>query len=436
MNQHAKDLVGMPGAGIEALDSCQVPRVTIAAYCETQAAADTMAAAAADRRMARATVDARVGGIAQAIELYRDTPSPDLLVLESRASSADLLCELENLAEVCDVETKVMVIGVSNDIMLYSELMDRGIADYLVGPANAPSIIAAIGRIYRDSGSRKLGRTCAFIGAKGGVGASTVAHNVAWTLARDSSLNVVLADMDLPFGTAGLDFNIDAEQGIAEAVEDSGRLDELLLDRLLVPCNEHLSLLTAPTVLGRSYDFDETAFEQLLEIARARAATVVLDVPHLWTAWARRTLVSADEVVIVAAPDLANLKNTKGIVEFLMQARPNDAPPKLVLNLVGVPKRPEIKLAEFTAAVRLEPIAAIAFNPALFGTAANKGQMVASVSARSPACDAFTEIARVISGRSDAKVLRKGALAARLLNMLHLGGRRPSPAGAHSGARQ
>jgi pilus assembly protein CpaE len=435
MNQHVHDVVGMPGVGADALDSCQLPRVSVAAFCETQVAADTVAAAAADRRMARATVDVRVGGIPQAIELYRDTPSPDLLVLESRASSADLLCELENLAEVCDVETKVMVIGVSNDIMLYRELMDRGIADYLVGPTNALSIIAAIGRIYRDSGSRKLGRTCAFIGAKGGVGASTVAHNVAWTLARDSSMNVVLADMDLPFGTAGLDFNIDAEQGIAEAVEDTGRLDELLLDRLLVQCNEHLSLLTAPTVLGRSYDFDETAFEQLLEITRARAAMVVLDVPHLWTAWARRTLVLADEVVIVAAPDLANLRNAKSIVEFLMQARPNDAPPKLVLNLVGVPKRPEINIAEFSAALRLEPIAAIAFNSALFGTAANKGQMVASVSARSPACDAFAEIARVISGRSDAKAQRRGALAARLLNMLHLGGRRPPPAAAHSGAK-
>jgi pilus assembly protein CpaE len=435
MNQHAKDMVGIPGVGADHLDSGQVPRITIAAYCETQSAADTLAAAATDRRMARATVDVRVGGIPHAIEMYRDTPSPDLLVLESRASSADLLCELETLAEVCDVETKVMVIGVSNDVMLYRELMDRGIADYLVGPVHVPSIIAAVGRIYRDSGSRKLGRTCAFIGAKGGVGASTVAHNVAWTLARDSSLNVVLADMDLPFGTVGLDFNIDAEQGIAEAIEDTGRLDELLLDRLLVQCNEHLSLLTAPTVLGRSYDFDETAFELMLETARAGAATVVLDVPHLWTAWARRTLVSADEVVIVAAPDLANLRNAKSIVEFLMQARPNDAPPKLVLNLVGVPKRPEIKLAEFSAALRLEPIAVIAFNPALFGTAANKGQMVASVSARSPACDAFAEIARVISGRSDAKAQRKGALAARLLNMLHLGGRRPPPAAAHSGAK-
>jgi pilus assembly protein CpaE len=309
MNELIQDIVGARRVDLEALDGCKIPRVRIVAFCETQAAADTITAAAADRRMMRASIDVRVGGISRAVEFYREAASPDLLVLESQASSADLMVELEGLAEVCDAATKVMVVGAANDVMLYRELLDRGIADYLAGPIRESSIIAAIGRIYRDGEPRKLGRTCAFIGAKGGVGASTVAHNVAWSLAGDLASDVVLADMDLPFGTAGLDFNIDAEQGIAEAVADSGRLDELLLDRLLVRCNDHLSLLTAPAALGRAYDFDETAFEQMMEIARAHAPTVVLDMPHLWTAWARHTLVSADEVVIVAEPDLANLRN-------------------------------------------------------------------------------------------------------------------------------
>lgn len=436
MNEITQDIVAADRVDIDALDGCHVPRVTIVAFCETQAAADTITAAAADRRMERASVDVRVGGISRAVEFYREAPSPDLLVLESQASSADLLNDLEGLAEVCDAATKVMVIGASNDVMLYRDLLDRGIADYLVGPIRQSSMIAAIGRIYRGGATRKLGKTCAFIGAKGGVGASTVAHNVAWALAGELASDVILADMDLPFGTAGLDFNIDADQGIAEAIDGSGRLDELLLGRLLVKCNDHLSLLAAPAVLGKSYDFDDNAFDQMLEIARAHAPTVMLDMPHMWTAWARHTLVSADEVVIVAEPDLANLRNAKSLVEFLIQARPNDAPPKLVLNLVGMPKRPEIKPAEFAAAVHLEPIATIAFDPALFGTAANKGQMIASVSARSPVCGAFTEIARVITGRVDPKARGKGQFGAKLLRMLAPGRQRTKPAAVLAGAKQ
>ena len=435
MNDISQDIIGAGMVDLEFLDGCHVPRVGIVALCETQAAADMIARASTDRRMSRASVDVRVGGIASAIEFYRGSRSPDLLLIESRAGRADLLSDLEALADVCDPDTRVVVIGASNDVVLYRELTDRGIADYLVWPVSEPAVIAAVSRVFRDIKPKKHGKALAFVGAKGGVGASTVAHNVAWALAGKLASNVILADMDLPFGTAGLDFNIDAEQGIADAIGDSSRLDELLLDRLLVACGDHLSLLAAPGVLNRAYDFDETAFEQMLDIARAHAPNVVLDVPHMWTAWTRRTLMSADEVVIVAEPDLANLRNAKSLVELLVQARPNDTPPKLVLNRVGMPRRPEIKPAEFAAALKLEPTASIAFDPATFGTAANKGQMIASVSARSPACAAFGDIAQAIAGRKDAKARARRGLAGWLSGMLGLGRQRARPATVQSGGR-
>ena len=106
----------------------------------------------------------------------------------------------------------------------------------------------------------------------------------------------------------------------------------------------------------------------------------MLDVPHLWTGWARRTLIGADEILIVAAPDLANLRNTKNLIDLLRAARPNDHRPHYCLNQVGMPKRPEIKPADFAKALEDEPIAIIPFEPQLFGTAANNGQMIAEVS--------------------------------------------------------
>ena len=435
MNDISQNIIGVGTVDLDTLDGCHVPRVSIVAFCETQPAADMIASASGDRRMSRAKVDVRLGGIARAIEFYRDSPSPDLLLLESRACSADLLSDLGGLADVCDPDTRVIVIGASNDVQLYRELTDRGIADYLVWPVGEPAVIAAAARAFRDVRPKKPGRTIAFVGAKGGVGASTVAHNVAWALAGEHASNAILADMDLPFGTAGLDFNIDAEQGIADAIGDSGRLDELLLDRLMVSCSDNLSLLTAPAVLGKGYDFDETAFEQMLDIARAHASNVILDVPHMWTAWARHTLVSADEVVVVAEPDLANLRNAKSLVELLIQARPNDAPPKLVLNRVGMSKRPEIKPEEFAAALKLEPIARIGFDPGTFGKAANDGQMIAGVSKKSPACRAFGDIAQAVAGRHDAKAGRRRGFAARLSGLLGLGRQRAQPAVVHSAAR-
>jgi pilus assembly protein CpaE len=387
-------------------DARPIPRITIQAFCDTPEIAGTIETAAMDRRMARAHVKVHTGGLNAANEFYRSAPTPNLILVETRLEIGELIDALDGLAEVCDAGTKVLVVGHSNDVRLYRELLKRGVSEYLVAPIDVMSIIAAISGIYHEASAEKLGQVYAFIGAKGGVGSSTVAHNVAWTMARLIGSDVILADMDLAFGTAGLDFNLDPPQGISEAVFGADRLDEVLLDRLLAKCEDHLSLLAAPAALDKAYDFSEDAFDQVLEIVQANVPTVVLDIPHMWTAWVRKTLIAADEVVVTAIPDLANLRNAKAIVDLLKQARPNDTPPKLILNQVGVPKRPEIKPDDFAAALQITPIASIPFDPLLFGTAANNGQMIAEASAKTAVSDAFTDIAQVVTGRKELKKAR------------------------------
>ena len=120
----------------------------------------------------------------------------------------------------------------------------------------------------------------------------------------------------------------------------------------------------------------------MIEVARGNVPVVVVDLPHQWTGWVRRQLREADDVVIVATPDLANLRNAKNLAEVLRASRPNDAPPRLVFNQVGMPKRPEIKLEEFAKALDLEIAATIGFDAALFGNAANKGLMIGELDAK------------------------------------------------------
>jgi pilus assembly protein CpaE len=360
--------------------------------------------------MSRTKVEVFAGGIRAGVEFYRHNPAPNLIIVESRAPNDAVLAELNELAEFCDPGTRVMVIGYSNDIRFYRELMQRGVNEYVVAPTNAVSLVAAISSIYRDVSSGKLGQVYAFVGTKGGVGSSTIAHNVGWTIARNFASDVVLADLDLPFGTAGLNLNVDAHQGIAEAIQDSSRLDEVLLDRLLTKCDDHFSLLTAPGTLDASYDLDENAFTSLLEIAQANVPFTILDIPHLWTSWARNALIAADEIVITAVPDLANLRNTKNIIDFLKQARPHDSLPKLVLNQVGMAKRPEIKPAEFARALQIDPIACIPFDAQLFGLAANNGNMIANSAPKSAVAQSFANIAAAVAGRKEPKKEQKSIL--------------------------
>ncbi|KQQ73406.1 CtpF protein [Rhizobium sp. Leaf321] len=387
-----------------------LPRISIHAFCESDTMQRMMDRMGRDRRMAKVNLRVTSGSVAAAANMFASSPTPNLVILETDAEPRNLLHELTPLAEVCDPSTRVIVIGRYNDIPLYRELIRNGISEYLVGPVEMADMLASISAIFVDPEAEPLGRSIAFVGAKGGVGASTIAHNCAFGISSLFSTETILADLDLPFGTANIDFDQDPAQGIAEAVFAPERLDEVFLDRLLTKCSEHLSLLAAPSLLDRAYDFDSMAFQPIIEVLQRSAPVAVLDIPHGWSEWTRSVLASVDEVVICAAPDLANLRNTKNMIDALKKLRPNDRAPHLILNQVGMPKRPEIAPADFVEPLEIEPIAILPFDAQLFGNAANSGRMISEIDAKSQMAETFSQIAHIVTGRVAMKKAKKGGL--------------------------
>ncbi len=387
-----------------------LPRISVHAFCESDELLRVIERCGNDRRMSKVSLRITSGGIAAAANMFATAPTPNLIILETKAGSAGLLNELAPLAAVCDPSTKVIVVGYYNDIALYRELVRNGISEYMVQPVAMPDIMAAMATIFVDPDAEPLGRSIAFIGAKGGVGSSTIAHNCAFGISNLFSTETILADLDLPYGTANIDFDQDPTQGIAEAVYAPERLDEVFLDRLLTKCSEHLSLLAAPSLLDRAYDFEEQAFQPVLDVLQRNAPVTVLDVPHAWSEWTRSVLASVDEVVICASPDLANLRNAKNMMDALRKMRPNDKMPHLILNQVGMPKRPEINPSDFCEPLETDPIAIIPFDANLFGNAANSGRMISEMDAKSPTAETFSQISHIVTGRIAIKKARKGGL--------------------------
>ncbi|UQR62690.1 AAA family ATPase [Bradyrhizobium sp. C-145] len=392
------------------------PRVSVQAFCETVETAAAVQSAGEDRRLSKAHLKIQMGGMAAAIEAYRSAPTPNVIVLESDGRS-DLLGGLDQLATVCDAGTRVVVIGRINDVMLYRELVRRGVSDYVLAPVGAIDVVRSICNLFSAPEAKAVGRIIAVVGAKGGVGASTISHNVAWAIARDLAMDAVVADLDLAFGTAGLDYNQDPPQGIADAVFSPDRVDTAFIDRLLSKCTDHLSLLAAPATLDRVYDFGSDAFDAVFDTLRSTMPCIVLDIPHQWSGWTKRALIGADDILIVAAPDLANLRNTKNLFDLLKASRPNDRPPLYCLNQVGVPKRPEIAATEFAKAIESQPVASIPFEPQIFGSAANNGQMIAEISANHKSIEMFLQIAQRLTGRSETKK-QKSSLFSPLIEKL------------------
>jgi pilus assembly protein CpaE len=376
-----------------------VPRISIHAFCEFPDTGAALQRAGADRRLSKAHLTVQLGGIAAAVEFYHGQVTPNLLIVETRLSGQAALDELDRLAEVCDPATKVIVVGRTNDVELYRELMRRGASEYLVAPLSPLQLIEVISGLYLDPSAKPVGRVIAFIGARGGAGSSSIAHNVGWCIAEELNINTTIVDFDLPFGTAGLDFNDEGGQGVADALSAPERLDDVLLDRLLIKHGEHLSLFTAPASLERDYDTTPEAYESVIDATRMSTPCVIVDVPHGWTPWIKNCLVSADEIVVVATPDLASLRNAKNMIELVRHARPNDKPPRLVINQAGIPKRPEIPAKDFAETMGVEPAAILPFDAALFGQAGNNGQMLLEVQSKAPVSENIRRLARLLTGR-------------------------------------
>lgn len=384
-----------------------LPHIAIQVFSETQPVAMMVEEARLDRRMARTHLKVQTGGIAAALGAYRDAPTPNVVIIETVSDSGSLLTALDELAGYCDEGTRVVVIGHVNDVPLYRELMRRGVSEYLVAPVSPMDFIEALAGIFHDPEAKPVGRAIAVIGAKGGVGASTIAHNMAYAIASQMEVDTCLVDLDLPFGTAGLNFNVDPPQGILEAIIDPSRVDSIMIERLFSKISPHLALMSAPSTVERTYDFNESNFEPVMDALRASIPAIVYDVPHQWTNWSRTILARADEVVVVASPDLANLRNAKNLIDNLAAARPNDPKPRLVLSMVGMPKRPELAIDGFTKTLDAPAMASIPFDAALFGTAANNGQMLLDIQGATKLADIFRDLAFALMGRQAARPSKK-----------------------------
>ena len=221
-----------------------IPRISIQAFCEDARVAEALQYAAADRRLAKSHVSVHMGGIAAAVAHYRESPTPNLIIVESALPRDRRLSRARPARGMLrSGHESGRHRPRHNDVVLYRELLKRGVSEYLVAPVAPMQLMESLSNLYNNPDTDPVGNVIAFIGAKGGVGSSTVCHNVAWAMSEILKTNVVVADLDLAFGTTGPRLQSGSGAGHRGSAASPERLDEVLLDRLLTKCSEHLSHL-------------------------------------------------------------------------------------------------------------------------------------------------------------------------------------------------
>ncbi len=355
------------------------------------------------RAFSHSKIAVNTGGLAESISYLATNETPQILIVETDATGDDLYQALEGLAEVCSPDSKVILIGPENDIDLYRQLLGMGLSEYFTSNITAQQMAETIEGMFTEADATQLGRVIAFVGARGGVGSSTMAANTAYVLSKQQDDNVILIDMDLAFGTAALSFNLQQKQSLVDALAQPGRLDDVLMARFMLKYDDHLSVVPSPANLGGNYSIDLEPLEVLMKLVRQMSPYVVLDLPHQWTPWVSEVMADVNELVITAYPDLISLRETKNLYDAIAHPRGDSAPTRLVLNRVGLAKKVELTAKDFEGALSAAPDAIIPFDPANFGTALNNGQMIIQTAKNCKASQQIGRLATLVAGKKNKK---------------------------------
>jgi len=342
------------------------------------------------------------GGIDKAIEYLSEQRSPNLLLVD--ISGIELpLSKVQMLADVCEPGTNVIAIGDRNDVALYRDLQDAGVGNYLVKPltrelltrALAPKTTNGSGGGDMGRAPMKLGKMVAFIGARGGVGSTTLAANLAWHLANRQSRRVALVDLDIQHGDCTLLFNVPTTPGLRDALANPLRLDPLLLERIMTQHGERLFMLGGEEPINEHVQFTPAAVDMLFTVLRGAFHYVIADVPRIPVPAYRRALEIADRRIIVVDQTMRSMRDAVRLKRMLG----DDADRSIfVVNRVGEAGNHGLGLKEIGDTLQAKPTSTVPFLPSLVTPAAHHATIAANK--RGKFANGIGELALEISGRA------------------------------------
>ncbi|HLF59068.1 MAG TPA: AAA family ATPase [Alphaproteobacteria bacterium] len=348
------------------------------------------------------------GGVSAAIQFLVTASSPRRLVVDL-GDSPDPVTAMQMLRDTCAAETVIIALGAVNDVKLFREVCRAGATDYIVKPATKDILAEAMERALRsyemggepDGKEAKLGRLILFVGAKGGIGSSTLAMNSAWLLAHEHNLRVALVDLDLQFGTMALDLDLEPGHGLCEALANPSRIDGLFLKSAMVTESANLSVLASEEPLERPVEINPEAAALLFDQLRRGYSCVVVDLPRANLSVSRDLLGKANDIMVVCDLSLASVRDTLRVLSFVRDAAP-------VANVSVLANRTtngkgQISRGDFERGIETRVTYLIPDEPKSAALAANSGKPLPAVAKNSAIVRTLRKITTGIAGPAKSK---------------------------------
>jgi len=361
----------------------------------------------------------RDGGTNQAIEYLGSTPAPSVLIVDVSEAASPQTAML-SLSAAIPEKTKIIGIGSINDISVYREIVDSGACDYLVKPVTEKALASALNRTEESTQPHVVEATperktrIAVIGSRGGVGASTLAVNLAWILAEERKYKTALIDLDLEFGTIALSLDLEPTRGLREALENPARVDGLFIASATAKLTDNLSIMATEENLTAEAQFNPNAVDALFEALGRINDAIVIDVPRSSYAVRRRVFEAASEIILVTELNLSGLRDSLRLLQGVREVAP-ETPIRIVANRAAGPKQ-AMQLRDFQKALEHKVDLQLPDEPKVFNAAANTGKPLAQSHARAKVCKALRKLAGEIQmpeKKTAAQLPAKGKAAAK-----------------------
>lgn len=347
----------------------------------------------------------RPGGLAEAIAELADATTPSILAVDIDGSS-DPLADMRRLADVCDPGTRVIALGSLNDVGIYRDFIALGVAEYLVKPISQDDVKGALERgpgtmPPKAPAPSKSGSVIAVIGAHGGVGATAVAVNVAWTLAHQHRRRTALLDLDIYFGAVALALDIEPGQGFREALENPSRVDSLFVERAMAKVAPDLFVLAAEESLTeKAFSFSEDSLRLLFRTLTAEFDCVVIDVPRFVARTQAAWLGADTRFIAVTDRSLQGLRDVMRLAPFVQTAA-TDGRLNVVLNEPVAPKDRALTAADFEGTQGVNVIGHVPYDPKAMGASLGAGKPLGQVAKGSKSYAALAAIAGAVLPRNE-----------------------------------
>lgn len=372
-----------------------------------------------DWRFARVQIDVIEGDVSDAIETYKSQETHDLILIETKTIDDSFSDSLEDLAQYCSENTAAIVVGPVNDVNLYRTLMTMGVSDYLVHPIGKEDLSDVVAKALIDRLGTAQSKLISVIGAKGGVGASSIAQALALGCSQTLRQKTIIVD-----GAGGASY-LSVAMGLepTTTLQEAGRAafadDDDNMKRMIVSVNDKLHVLASGGEPLLEDPISAESFENILNKLMTTYPVVIFDGSSASMPVRKTALARSHKIFLATTPTLSSMRSARAMIQEINTLRgdedegaiskskkkKNTELIDLIINMKGQFSGHEITVTDAEKALEYDVSVTIDFDPKVFPAAEIDGLKITDVKGNEKILnELMARISKLIGVRKDGEV--------------------------------